>query len=205
MMKTLSFPLYHSTSSIFETSIKEFGLGGKNIIKEYKVIELLKELEAIADNTITEVNDWGYFKNVISRITNQDKLFEHGDVYLTPCLWQARNYANNKYGSEAISESYRLINLLKREKIELPDSIYNKYSLFFNLDKVETTPTIFRINDLDKDFLLSTEDGDSDKVQNYINKIEETIAEYGVENYDPYVQNLNFRVAKPIPWEIVIK
>jgi hypothetical protein len=40
----LAIPLYHGTSDLFYGSIKTFGLGGRNLIKELRVIELLRQL-----------------------------------------------------------------------------------------------------------------------------------------------------------------
>ena len=102
-MDYLTFPLYHATSSLFEDSIKEFGLGGVNIVEQYHVLEFLRELEAIADARLGDHDDWKHIaKTEVSYITGQKLLpggnFQHGDVYLTPSLPTARRYAKNKYG-----------------------------------------------------------------------------------------------------------
>ena len=58
----LTIPLYHGTSEYFLKSILEHGLGGFNIIKSLKVIQLLKELYNIADNLLTDENHWSLDK-----------------------------------------------------------------------------------------------------------------------------------------------
>jgi len=40
----LEIPLFHSTSSLFETSIREFGLGGRDILRELGIREAAVEL-----------------------------------------------------------------------------------------------------------------------------------------------------------------
>lgn len=206
-MIKLSFPLYHATSSIFIESIKQFGLGGKNPVNDLRAIELLKELEVLADKELSQLEDWGYFKNVIERLTGQSsKLYQHNSAYLTPSLYQASNYSKNKYGSEFISETFRLIILLKREHINIPNYLINEYKDLFNLEMTKPQPVVYALNNLTLDYLSSTEDG-SDDLKSYIDQIENKIEEYGKEKYTSvyvcHVQGLNFRISKPIPWEIV--
>jgi len=183
-MSILSFPLYHATSSLFLDSIKEYGLGGVDPVKNFRVIELLIKLEIIADKKISNSTEWQYSKNIVSRFTLKNKMYEHGQVYLTPCLMQARSYALNIYGSEAFSETFKLIELLDREKVEIPFVIIDEFKSFFSLRSVNCEPIIFRLHDLSKDYILCNEDGSQD-VDKTISLIESKIKKYGFEKYDP--------------------
>ena len=164
-MNSLNFPLYHATSSLFENSIKEHGLGGYKPIKHLKVLELLNELEVIADNSLEDVDDWKYeLKYPVSLILKQIIVsggnWQHGEVYLTPDPFTARRYSNNKYGSEIISETFKLIKLLRKNNISIEPEIFKIYQDFFALELIESIPIIFRIIDLPLNYLSQGEMGE---------------------------------------------
>src|SRR6516165_3696276 len=46
---TVPFPLFHGTSDIFLPSIRRHGLGGKNIVVEWRVLEFLRIVMAMLD------------------------------------------------------------------------------------------------------------------------------------------------------------
>ena len=52
-VRRLHFPLFHSTSTLFETSIREFGLGGRDILRELDTRQAAVELLAYADRACT--------------------------------------------------------------------------------------------------------------------------------------------------------
>lgn len=114
----LTFPLYHGTSSLFLPSIMEHGIGGRNIIEEYNVLEfareLYKKLKTSKGHTLSE-GVVAEFENMCKqRITGGNFNFRHGGVYLSVSVGQAAKYANCKYGSELISyvmEFYENLNL----------------------------------------------------------------------------------------------
>ena len=207
-MNELKFPVYHATSSLFESSIREFGLGGKNPIMDLNAIELLKEIEVIADASLGQLDDWKYkLKYPISLITSQVIIsggnFQHGEVYLTPSIFTASNYSTNKYGSEVISNIFLVVDLLRQNKISINLDIINRYQDVFELEKMNCNPIIFKALNLPRNYLLGGEKGEA--IDHQINKIEEAIIKYGIDKYESWVQQFNFRLYKPIPWNLLIK
>jgi hypothetical protein len=205
-MSKLSFPLYHATNSLFEKSIIKFGLGGKNIIQELKVIELLNELINIAEsktpNNVVWINNRG-ISNLIAGQTSS--MYEHGQTYLTASLIQAKRYLRNKYGSEIITLVFIIIKMLREENVIIPNSIIRNNKLLLNLENIDNEQIIYKINNLEIKYIEVLEDGnqDMDLIQKQIKQIENLISQYGIEKYDSFVQGLNFRVSKPISWDIL--
>lgn len=206
-VKTVSFPLYHATSTLFTDSIKEFGLGGFNIIKEFKVIELLKELEDLADSRLGNHDDWRYIpKTEVSYITKQAILpggnWQHGEVYLTPSLFTARNYSKNKYGSEAISITFKLIELLSTHNVFIDKVLTSRYSDLLKLKEMICEPVIYRLKNLPTYYMRCGErEEDLDSI---IAMIMERMQKDGKSDYEGFVQQFNFRLARPIPWDILM-
>jgi hypothetical protein len=208
-MKTLSFPLYHSTSTLFTSSIKEFGLGGFNIIKELKVIELLKELETLADMHLGNHDEWRYTpKLTVSYFTRQEILpggnFQHGEVYLTPSLFTARSYSENKYGSEAITVTFMLLDLLKKHNILIDNRQASCYKKLLEFKEKSCEPVIYKLSNLPLIYLKGGERGQNLSLM--IAQVEELKNEAEKNNYDfeAAVQQHNFRLGQPIPWDILM-
>ena len=198
-MSNLTFPLYHATNTIFENSIIKFGLGGKNLIKELKVIELLNELIKIAESKIPNDYVWKNLRAESERMAKQSStMFEHGQIYVTPSLQKAKIYIKNRYGSEIITMTFKVVSLLRKEKITISDSIINNFENFFQLENKSIGPIIYKINNLHIESIISLEDGDNnvDSIKKQIKKIEDIISLYGVEKYDSNVQCHNFRIGK---------
>ncbi len=206
-MEKLKFPVYHATSSLFKNSIEEYGLGGFNPIRELKVIELMKELEIIANNSLNGNDGWirlQYSTSLMTaqRITSYGGSFQHGEVYLTPSLYTASRYGRNKYGSEAISQTFEIVDVLEANGISISDELMRIYDSFFKLRNVPCEPLAFRMDNLPIFYLSKGERGED--LGQQIKEVEEAISQYGRDKYEGVVQQVNFRVNKPIPWEIVI-
>jgi hypothetical protein len=202
----LKFPLYHGTSTLFLDSIKKNGLGGRNIVEELGIINLLKELEDLCEKHLSNIEEWEFlYKYQISLITSQCILpggnYQHGNLYLTPSLKKAAQYAENKFGSEILSEVYSLINLLRKYSIPFSDSILKKYKNIFDLEDKNKNPLIIEVNEIPIIYLSESEKGEP-KEENII-KIEESIKKNGITKYQMYVSHLNFRSNKSIPWNLL--
>jgi hypothetical protein len=52
----LPFPLFHGTSDIFLSSIRQHGLGGKNIVVEWRGFEFLSTAMSMLDRHIDRTN-----------------------------------------------------------------------------------------------------------------------------------------------------
>jgi len=212
-MKNLNFPLYHGTSSLFINKIKESGLGGFNPIEYYKVIELLKELEILADTHLYDSSEWIHVagnplstKPIVSRITSQtERHWQHGEVFLTSSLNTAIGYSNkSKFGSEAFTVTFALLELLKKHNVYIENKIFDLYSNLISLSDKEYFPVIFKIENLPIKFLKCGEKGET--IEKLINSREIEInvikSKCEAEEADDYIKDLvtNFRLLKSIPF-----
>ena len=203
----LSFPLYHGTSTYFLESIKMNGLGGRNLIKDLKAIEFLKDLEKLCDINLSTIEKWQYgLKYPISLITSQRVVhggnFQNGSVYLTPSIYTATRYSKNKFGSEVLSEIFNTLNLLREYSIALPKELEMLYRQIIELESREFRPVVIEIPSIPISYLCSDEKGGS--VESQIMKIEKYVNDYGIDRYQGFVQQNNFRTDKVIPLELLI-
>lgn len=129
--------------------------------------------------------------------------FQHGETYLSPSYFTVSNYSTNKYGSEIISETFNVISLLQKCDIKLQNEWSNEYSALFDFVKNPSEPVIYKIKDLPFEYLSKGESGE--ELYQQINEVNLAITKYGYGKYEPHVQQLNFRVGKPIPWKLIIE
>jgi hypothetical protein len=204
-MEKMEFPLYHATSSIFEDSIKRFGLGGINPIKELKVIELISELKTLAERFVIHTNDWKQLEGTTSKIEQQSVNvglnFQHGEVYLTSSIYVARGYSKNKYGSEAITEAFKILDILEANVKPICRELYHSFPGFFQLRKIPSKPVIYKLVGLPIEYISMGEKRES--LEEMFLTIKEINEFLGVEDFDGEFAPLSFRVAKPIPWEFI--
>jgi hypothetical protein len=212
-MTNINFPLFHGTSSIFLDKIQELGLGGFNPIEFYKVIDLLKELEILADAHFGDSSEWTdltgnsyatqYF---VSKITSQkSRHWQHGEVFLTGDKYMAFRYSKNKFGSEAISLTFSLFELLKKNNVNINQSIFDLYANFFELTLKEHSPIVFKIENLSINYLKCGEKGEKieDLLENRENLINKIKSKYDEDVADDFIREHggpNFRLLKAIPF-----
>ena len=104
----IPFPLFHGTSSVFLPSIRTHGLGGKNVVKDWRILDFLRAGMAILDCHIdrsdpTIVMHWQILQAAASQLVNRWN-WRHGATYLIAAQFRAVMYAtSNAYGSEIIS------------------------------------------------------------------------------------------------------
>ena len=103
----IPFPLFHGTSSVFLPSIRTHGLGGKNIVADWRILDFLRAGMAILDSRIDR-NDptielhWKILQAVaLQRVDHLN--WRHGTTYLIAAQFRAVMYATGSaYGSEII-------------------------------------------------------------------------------------------------------
>lgn len=179
-MRTLRFPLYHGTITFFNDSIMKYGLGGANPIEELKVLGCLSELEKLADEKLANNEDWVYIlKYPISNITSQKNGFQHGQVYLSPCPYTAGRYSDRTHGSEAISSVFDVVNILKKNNIQIGQDLLNRFAPIMQLEYIEKKSVIYKVTDLPVDYLLMGERHED--VYEQIGKVMSIIEENGAE------------------------
>jgi hypothetical protein len=113
----LPFPVYHGTSTLFEASIRQSGLGGRNPIHDYDVlaflIAVMNECNTDPSNPGIPPGEWQFMEDILEQSPLRGN-WRHGSVYLTPSFARARNHAcHQDYGSELISFAHQYYRLLK--------------------------------------------------------------------------------------------
>lgn len=191
-------PLYHGTSSLFLDDIYTFGLGGKDPIAEWNVLEFAQSLQPLVEEHLSREEDWMEAAQSLAFMVDQHcggMNFQHGDTYLTPAKSTAVRYtAGKKYGSELLSLSLKLLGeLLTRKVQDAAYSLYQRYPKIYEKFKIHATPILIRIDDLTSADLESERGGDPSHEIAQINKC------YQNADYQRSLQQMNFRLKRPVP------
>lgn len=201
--KNLTITLYHGTSTLFLDNIIDKGLGGLNPVKEWKLVELSKEVyelskQYLADNKLFKAHSYSF-----ERMTEQSNKgsfnFQHGNTYLSPSKQTATNYAISKrYGSELLTYIIDLLQeLLKLDIKEVKIYLYKKYSNIFGLIEANPSPLLIEVKNVNIASLIS-EHGE-DPTSN-LHQIDEWLKE-GISYFDILSQQTNFRLIEPVSTE----
>lgn len=192
----LTIPLYHGTSSIFLDSIFEFGLGGKNIITDWKVLEAAREIFYFAQTYCKSTNLWRISSPSFERMVNQESTgagfnFQHGNVYLSPNRDTCIRYATKKDGSELISYTMDFFDEVKKlNQQKIVKDLCRKYPELFKLVNTVPAPILIEIRNIATSSLLDEHGNDPQK---FLDRIDMNM------NEEPELaihmnQQLNFRL-----------
>lgn len=146
----MPFPLYHGTSTLWQQSIREHGLGGRRIIEEFRALEFHR----LAWSCIkSPPADWpvgaAYVMEQINAqsVTKGGFNFRHGGVYLTPSRLTATHYAiHNPFGSELLTHCHLLYEaILHSPDTSVPEWL-EEYSALTAIFKRTAKPMLIRVN-----------------------------------------------------------
>lgn len=110
----LPFPLYHGTSTTWEQSIRTHGLGGRNIVHEFRALDYYRRAAEIVlerrDVFRLRVDEKWVLEQLVSQLAHVSTWnWRHGGLYLTPSECLANQYAGDRrFGSELLSACYDL-------------------------------------------------------------------------------------------------
>lgn len=119
------FPLYHGTSSYFMDSIQTNGLGGRNIVREWRVLEMHRELYVLRKRPTPPV------------AYHQGGLWGYGEVYLTAYEGRARKYQSELFGLTKA-------NMYRMERT-LQDELLSRYPEAAACLNAKHTPVVLRL------------------------------------------------------------
>jgi hypothetical protein len=197
----LTIPLYHGTSSLFLTSIREQGLGGVNPIKQFQVREFFAEIFKRCDTALAGDKEWEACKFVAEylrdQVSNGDSSnYQHGDTYLSPSRASAVGYAlTNKFGSELISNAHRLLSFVQERRPELLEDNEIAHHQLLNFFGYDHKPVVLKMHNIPVS-ILSSECGDSpEKGMDFLIDMLPFLNDSGV------VVNSNFRLLRPVPFD----
>ena len=190
-------PLYHGTSTLFVDSIKEFGLGGKNIIQEGKVLEFARKIFPLVRDNLPENDGSGHTVSTFKDMVDQHPLFQHGQVFLSLSYDYCTRFTQKReFGSELISHSLYYYSKLLEKKLVSPD-LLNDYSYLKDVKRVGSKPVVVKVKDVDWDNLLMEGGGalpkeDIEKILSFSQMEESNVKELIRRGY-------NFRLINPVP------
>ena len=207
----LPLSLYHGTSTIFLEGIIASGLGGRNPIREWKVLEAASEIQPLVREHLASDPDWMAKAHTYDSLVAQRSAgwnFQHGDSYLTPSPGTAIRYAaNDRYGSEILSCTLDLLQeLLRRKAPGVADGLIRKFPLLFDLVDISCAPVLVRVSAVNADELAAEDGGDPGPVLNFILS---TLQDHP-ESADVLLQQSNFRLRRAVPlsrlalWLVVV-
>jgi hypothetical protein len=198
----LQVPLYHGTSTLFLESISKHGLGGKNPVEEWKILELAQEVYKISSN---HLEGWDCFDNrkfSFGMMTEQVAggfNWQHGDAYVSPSKRVAIGYAIGKrFGSELLTYTLDwLEELIRREIPGVKDSLFRRFPEAFSCIEASPSPILIELQNIPKSSLVAEDGGDPSANFNSIASISAP---------DPEIQEIllgvnNFRLKASAPVE----
>lgn len=194
--------LYHGTSSIFLKSIKENGLGGVNVIKEWGIIDLAKEILPLVEESFPGHINLDSFRRMANQeITANGINFQHGDVYLSPSEQKAVEYtARKRWGSEIISYSLNYLEKLIAEEnpVVVNHTFKRKYIEVYKLLNIYAAPLLIEVSEIPYNMLLD-EQGNEVSAEKK-SEIEKCLKEMP-DCYQEILQCENFRLKCSLPVE----
>ena len=195
----LQIPLYHGTSTIFEDSIRQYGLGGLRSERLYS----LDSFKFLKDFFEGSNNEWWIDKDYRSTVDFilEDRVlrtasYRYGGVYLSPSIISATKYAQNRYGSEYLS-------ILLEGVIEI-EKIAPQIAKAFLADNAELEqlltqtgkPLVVKANNLQINQLRAENGDDANKTLSKMINIAEAVPSAPVE---VLWQQSNFECVEVIP------
>jgi len=198
----LTIPLYHGTSDLFYESIVAHGLGGRNIIKEMRAVELLGYLISICRDSLPYDEEWLVRMNVAERIVRQGVTsggfnLRHGSAYLTPSSFTAMNYAtSNQYGSEALEYVMQLWYRLRERDISVPRVVSDIAQPLIEFTARPRIPILIKLEAVPANILAAENGGDA---ANILQRLEEWREQMDDRLFFTMCQQENFELLKPVP------
>jgi hypothetical protein len=195
---------YHGTNTVFIENIKKYGLGGYDIVKESRAVELLSALNEIAENTVADkYMDYGLLRLAIAGILLQtpgDSMnWQHGSVYITPSLNRALKYAcYNEIGSELFTHIYKLYNFLTEVGVVQAQELIEKYPLSKEIVFKIGDPIVIEIHNLEENDLLSEGGENPIRLLKKLNEVN------FLNNEENDLDDFGFRLKKIIPYDQLV-
>jgi hypothetical protein len=192
---------YHATSSLFLASIREYGLGGRRPIIDWRAKSLASEMLQFLRQNVSS-GEHGVL-SALEVCVSDVPLFQHGQVYLTISPKEALAFANhNRFGSELLSYIARGMEILQYHEYEAAKEWRTRYpDIFIALNAHQIRPVVLLL-ELQKDKILDEwgieieEECWSDLLENW---------EIATEYYKSFETAFRLKPEVCIPWsEIVI-
>jgi len=196
----ITIPLYHGTNLLFYDSIMQYGLGGRNLIKELRVIDLLHDLIGICEDSLAADEDWILRMQCAKLIASQEVTggvfnFRHGSAYLAASIEKAVRYAvSSEFSSEALAHFMMLWGRLLDSHVTLPPTLETSSRPILEFASGRKGPLVFQLNQVAIAGLTTEEGGDPSASLNFIEPL--VSGENSV--YEDFLGVANFEIHEPI-------
>jgi hypothetical protein len=193
--------LYHGTSSIFLDEIMAHGLGGKDPIREGRVLEFARTIEPLVTKQFGTNRAWMQKVcafQLMCKQSNSGLNYQHGDTYLTPSRAQAIGYTISKrWGSELLSCTLDFLDELVRLQVPgVCDVLFQKYRHIFRMLSRNAAPILIEIPDLSEaDLVLER----GEEVGEYLTKLKAFVEARDQRPFN--IPGSCFRLRRVIPKE----
>ena len=197
----LPIPLYHGTSTIFLDGILDSGLGGRNPISEWKILEFASVIYPLVKEHFSNEPSWKVKAQSFGFMVEQKSAamnFQHGHTYLSPSSATAVWYSvNTRYSSELLSYTLDFLDeLLRRKVLGVANDLYQKYAQIYGLLDISCAPLLIRVDGVPIADLSAEDGGDAAET---VAHILATLRNNNKEDAEPLLQQSNFRLREPIP------
>jgi hypothetical protein len=199
----LTVPLFHGTSTLFTTSIRETGLGGRRLLDD---IGLGKTARALLgyEEQLENVTNWEFEKPLLLRIADASQnpvgsFLRYSCTYMTPSRQTAARYALlNNCGSEVLASTLKI---LKALLAQLPDlASQEPFSTVLDFAGQPKSPVVVEANDVEVDCLLTERGQSCEQVLEALqDALDDLDRDHDYDLFDTWVQQMNFELARPVP------
>lgn len=195
----LPINLYHGTSSIFLPWIERYGLGGFEILKEFKLQKIFEELCTVLEENGEKSEWWERNQICVEPMIDGAVIpggmdFRYSEVYASASRRTAEGYATgNKYGSEYVSMLFGAYEAVKEISVELADKIFPQNHAMHELIGTRNEPILITIKNLKRNELAT----DNDR------EIVEQLEEIRIHD-ESELDLCNFRISKIVPYEELV-
>jgi len=196
----LPVPLYHGTSSLFLDGILKFGLGGRNPIAEWKVLEFARAIFPLVEEHLSHLDDF-MARTASFRLMVEQKSaamnFQHGETYMSPAASTAVRYALNKRcGSELLTYTLDFLDELLRRKVPgVANELYRQYPQVYARLDFSPAPLLIKVEGLRASALRAESGSDPGAT---VERIIEILRD-APDLADGILQQSNFRLSRPVP------
>jgi hypothetical protein len=196
-------PLFHGTSAIFLRSIATQGLGGRNIISEWRALDFYRDVIAAcrdaSDVALASLAKSDRRNDAILAQTAGTFNWRHGAVYASVDRRKAISYAyRNTYGSELITFAFGWLSDLERSDPGVGASLLRRYPELLALHDATTFPVVIKVQGLTIND-LETESG---KNGDAVVQVLHLATEYCKSASG--ILNASFALMRSIPWSDLI-
>ncbi len=197
----LTVPLYHGTSTVFLDGIAAHGLGGRDPVRDWHLLDLAREVWHLAQVHLQDTQVYRCRQASFANMTEQHTghwNWQHGDTYLSPARSTAIRYATNKrFGSELLTYTLEFLDELIRADVPgVRSDLFGRFPDVFNLLNVSVAPVLVEARNVPIG-ALGTEGG-RDDIETLMERLESVARG---ELSDVVLQQSNFRLRQRVELE----